>query len=102
MQIRSSLPYECHQVLHPWHKNCIPAAWMLTKPCFRESFKIYCVLYGVTALIKLRKIRTLKDFRKFLFGLVNDILQSTAFLGTHGLIFMPAYCAGRRILGGIN
>ncbi|CAF1311827.1 unnamed protein product [Adineta steineri] len=102
LQLRSSLPYECNQVLHPWHKNCIPAAWMLTKPCFRESFKIYCVLYGVTGLIKLRKIRTLKDFRKFLFGLVNDILQSTAFLGTHGLIVMPAYCAGRRILGGIN
>lgn len=47
VQSHSVLPYKCHQILHPWHKECIPAAWMLTKPCFRESFKIYCVLYGV-------------------------------------------------------
>jgi hypothetical protein len=44
---RSTLPYQCHQVLHPWHTNCVSAAGMLAKPCFRESFKIYCVLYGV-------------------------------------------------------
>jgi hypothetical protein len=47
IQSRSALPYECNQILHPWHQNCIPAALMLAKPCFRESFKIYCVLYGV-------------------------------------------------------
>jgi hypothetical protein len=48
VQSRSTLPYACNQVLHPWHENCIPAGWMLTKPCFIESFKIYCVLYGVS------------------------------------------------------
>jgi len=47
VQSRSAVPYECHQVLHPWHPNCIPAALMLAKPSFIESFKIYCVLYGV-------------------------------------------------------
>jgi hypothetical protein len=47
VQSRSTLPYECHQVLHPWHENCIPAAFMLATPAFTESLKIYCVLYGV-------------------------------------------------------
>ena len=44
---RSVLPYECHEVLHPWREQCLPAAWELAKPAFRESLKIYCVLYGV-------------------------------------------------------
>ncbi len=46
-QSRSVLPYGCHQVFHTWHKDCIPAALMLAKPAYRESFKIYCVFYGV-------------------------------------------------------
>ena len=47
VQSRSTLPYDCHRVFHPWHQDCIPAALMLSKSSFRESFKIYCVLYGV-------------------------------------------------------
>ncbi|UJR15017.1 hypothetical protein I4U23_001994 [Adineta vaga] len=102
VQSRSVLPYECHQVLHPWHDNCIPAAWELTKPAFRESFKIYCVLYGVTGLIKLRKIKTLKELREFLTRLTYDTIRSTIFLGIQGFLFMPICCAGRRICGHIG
>lgn len=47
IQSRSVLPYQCNQALHTWHKDCIPAAWMLAVPGVRESFKIYCVFYGV-------------------------------------------------------
>lgn len=44
---RPTVPYQCYQAYHPWHPDCTTAASMLGKPCFRESFKIYCVLYGV-------------------------------------------------------
>ena len=47
IQSRATLPYQCNQALHTWHKDCLPAAWMLAVPCVRESFKIYCVFYGV-------------------------------------------------------
>jgi len=75
---------------------------MLTKPCFRESFKIYCVLYGIHGLIKLRKVRNLKHLQHLLFGLVRDTIQSTIFLGSHGLFFMPMLCTGRWISGTIS
>jgi len=55
VQSRATIPYQCNQVLHPWNEHCIPAALALTKPCFRESFKIYCVLYGVRLLNLIRK-----------------------------------------------
>jgi hypothetical protein len=47
-QSRSVLPYTCHQVIHTWHKDCIPAALILAKSSYRESFKIYCLFYGVS------------------------------------------------------
>ncbi|CAF1487993.1 unnamed protein product [Adineta ricciae] len=99
---RSVLPYECHEVLHPWREQCIPAAWELAKPAFRESLKIYCVLYGVTGLIKLRKVKSLKQLKKVLYGLAFDTIRSTIFLGMQGLLFMPCCCAGRRLMGHIG
>lgn len=102
VQSRATLPYQCNQVLHPWSEHCLPAALSIAKPCFRESFKIYCVLYGVTGLIKLRKVKTLEDLRKALTGTVIDTLRSTVFLGLHGFLFMPSACVGRQIFGHIS
>jgi hypothetical protein len=54
-----------------------------------------CLIIQVTGLIKLRKIRTLKELRQFLVELATSTIQSTIFLGVHGLVFMPVCCTGR-------
>ncbi|CAF3593400.1 unnamed protein product [Rotaria socialis] len=102
VQYRSTLPYACKQVYHPWCENCVEAAWLLTVPSFRESFKVYSVLYAATSIIKLRKVRTLKQLRELLIGFATETIQSTIFLGTHGMFFLPVCCGGRRLCGHLS
>ncbi|CAF3872396.1 unnamed protein product, partial [Rotaria sordida] len=102
VQSRPILPYQCNQVIHPWHESCIGAACSLTKPLFKESFRIYCALYAIAGLIRLRKVKTLKQLRQRLIGFVLETVQSTMFLAVQGLFFLPTCCGGRKIFGHIS
>ena len=64
---------------------------------FLQYFINVYLFIQVAGLIKLRKIKTLKDLRNFLTRYVTDVIQSTIFLGMHGVLFMPACCSGRYV-----
>ncbi|CAF4784704.1 unnamed protein product, partial [Rotaria socialis] len=55
-----------------------------------------------TSIIKLRKVRTLKQLRELLIGFATETIQSTIFLGTHGMFFLPVCCGGRRLCGHLS
>jgi hypothetical protein len=40
----------CHELIHPWSKNCVEANWMLLGSSIVGSYKFYAVLYVVRKL----------------------------------------------------
>ncbi|XP_064473335.1 transmembrane protein 135-like [Ornithodoros turicata] len=91
--VEASFPFTCYEIAHPWNPSCT-ASWVtLYGSTFKNSFKIYGVLYLVAQLVG-RKISP-----KAFLDTFSSTVRSASFLSYNVFYFMFFICALRWTFG---
>lgn len=85
---------QCHVAGHTWHESCTRSTADIFINCMKYALSVYTPLYTVTALLNK------KGKQYFMEKLVKEILQSSLFLSSNGLLMVFFFCLLRKLFGG--
>ncbi|KAL5009518.1 hypothetical protein ScPMuIL_011823 [Solemya velum] len=87
------ITYTCYELGHTWTPSCKKASIDVLLVVFKESLKIYGTLYMIAVLFQRKGKEYLKS------KLWKEVLQSSLFLSTNGMLFITFFCVWRKLLG---
>ncbi|RXG72711.1 Transmembrane protein [Armadillidium vulgare] len=98
MTTYSKLLHEtCYELGHTWHPSCSKTSFDMFISSAIASFKIYGVVYLLTALFSRKKLT-----KEYVIQHLKNYLQSVFFLSINGTSFIGTFCVLRHILGHVN